>query len=186
MRKSWAHIMTVLSIIGVLLSSGCAGDLHVGPSQELPLTKPADNHSSSQLTPDKQGRNLPIEKRASLPSLEYAINIFLNQNIQFGFNAYEISPEAAEILKDKAAFLARYPQYRVEIEGHCDERGSIEYNLALGDRRACSARDYLVRLGINPERIQTISYGKERPLDPDHTEEAWTDNRRDHFNLIKP
>jgi len=82
--------------------------------------------------------------------------------------------------------LRRLPRVSIMIEGHCDERGTEEYNLGLGDKRANSARDYLVSLGVSATRIKTISYGEERPFDPAHTEEAWAKNRRAHFVLIKP
>jgi peptidoglycan-associated lipoprotein len=80
--------------------------------------------------------------------------------------------------------LKKYPKVKVQIEGHCDERGTIEYNLALGERRANSTKKYLISLGISADRISTISYGKERPLDPGHNEEAWAKNRRAHIVVL--
>jgi peptidoglycan-associated lipoprotein len=88
------------------------------------------------------------------------------------------------VLKENAAFLKKNPNMRVQIEGHCDERGTVEYNLALGERRANNTKKYLVFLGIPSDRISTISYGKERPLDKGHHEEAWTRNRRAHIVVI--
>jgi Outer membrane protein and related peptidoglycan-associated (lipo)proteins len=90
-------------------------------------------------------------------------------------------PEARETLKQHADKLTQNKNYNVLIEGHCDERGTTEYNLALGERRAKEAMKYFVELGIDGKRIKTISYGKERPLDPGNNEEAWAKNRRDHF-----
>ena len=90
-------------------------------------------------------------------------------------------PEAREILWHKAKWLTAHPGISVIIEDHCDERGTSEYNIALGDRRARRAKSYLVDLGIVPERLTTISYGEESPLDPRHDEEAWAKNRRGHF-----
>ena len=84
------------------------------------------------------------------------------------------------ILKENAELLKKYPKVKIQIEGHCDERGTNEYNLALGERRANSTKNYLVSLGISPDRISTISYGEEKPLDPGHNEEAWAKNRRAH------
>jgi peptidoglycan-associated lipoprotein len=104
----------------------------------------------------------------------------LLKDIHFDFDKYDIRPADAAILKGNADLLKKYHNVKVQIEGHCDERGTVEYNLALGERRANSARDYLVSIGVSPERISTISYGKERPLDPSHNEEAWTKNRRAH------
>jgi peptidoglycan-associated lipoprotein len=90
----------------------------------------------------------------------------------------------ADILKGNAALLKKYPKVKVQTEGHCDERGTLEYNLALGERRANSTKKYLLSLGIPSDRISTISYGEEKPLDPCHHEEAWAKNRRAHFIVI--
>jgi peptidoglycan-associated lipoprotein len=102
------------------------------------------------------------------------------KDIHFNFDKYDIRPGDAAIMGENAALLKKFPNVKVQIEGHCDERGTIEYNLALGERRANTTRDYLVSLGISPDRISTISYGKEKPLDPGHDEEAWAKNRRAH------
>ncbi len=104
----------------------------------------------------------------------------LLKDIYFDFDRYEVRPEDAPILKENAALLKKYPNVKIQIEGHCDERGTIEYNLALGERRANSTKNYLVSLGISPERVSIISYGEEKPLDPGHNEEAWAKNRRAH------
>jgi peptidoglycan-associated lipoprotein len=108
---------------------------------------------------------------------------FLNELIHFEFDKSRLLPEAKAILRVKAEWLKANPEARAIIEGHCDERGTNEYNLALGDRRAQSAKTYLVDLGIAPERLTCISYGEERPLDPGHNEAAWAKNRRDQFVL---
>jgi peptidoglycan-associated lipoprotein len=104
-------------------------------------------------------------------------------DIHFDFDKFNLKPEAREILKKQAAWLANHATASVLIEGNCDERGTEEYNLALGQRRADAAKGYLVELGIDKKRIKTISYGKDRPLDPGQNEEAWAKNRRDHFVL---
>ena len=108
----------------------------------------------------------------------------LLKDIHFDFDKYDIRPEDASILKENAALLMKYPKVKIQIEGHCDERGTTEYNLALGQRRANSTKDYLVSHGIPGDRISTISYGKERPLDPSHNEEAWAKNRRSHAVIV--
>jgi peptidoglycan-associated lipoprotein len=102
----------------------------------------------------------------------------LLKDIHFDFDKYDIRPRDAEILNGNAALLSKYPTIKVQIEGHCDERGTNEYNLALGERRANNTKKYLISLGISQDRISTISYGEERPSDPGHNEEAWTKNRR--------
>lgn len=102
-------------------------------------------------------------------------------DVFFDFDKYNLKPEARETLKACAAKLNEMKDLKVVIEGHCDERGSVEYNLALGDRRATETKKYLLDLGVDKTRLETISYGKERPVDPGKTEEAYAKNRRAHF-----
>ena len=99
----------------------------------------------------------------------------------FAYDQSDISSEGQQILQRQAEWLKRYPRVSVTIEGHCDERGTAEYNLALGERRAVAARTYLVSLGIPADRLRTVSYGKEFPFDAGHDESAFTKNRRAHF-----
>ena len=107
------------------------------------------------------------------------------EDIHFDFDKYNIRPDARLILKRNYEVLQGVPDPEVFIEGHCDERGTVEYNLALGQRRANAARDYLISLGMDPAQVSTVSYGEERPLDPRNTEEAWAKNRRCHFVILK-
>jgi peptidoglycan-associated lipoprotein len=106
------------------------------------------------------------------------------KEVLFDFDSADLGGEAKTILNDNAAQIRQHAPLAVRIEGHCDERGTTEYNLALGDRRARAARDYIVSLGIPANRLRTISYGKERPVDPGHTEAAWAQNRRAEFVFI--
>jgi peptidoglycan-associated lipoprotein len=108
----------------------------------------------------------------------------LLKDIHFDFDKYDVRPMDAEILMENAALLKKRASMKVQIEGYCDERGTEEYNLALGERRANSTKKSLVSLGISPDRISTISYGEERPLDPRHNEEAWARNRRAHTIIL--
>ncbi len=105
----------------------------------------------------------------------------LLKDVYFDFDQYDIRPGDAETLKQNVALLAKYPNVKIQIEGHCDERGTSEYNLALGERRANSVKKFLVSLGVAESRISAISYGEEKPADPAHNEEAWAKNRRAHF-----
>lgn len=107
-------------------------------------------------------------------------------DVHFDFDKYNLKPEAQAILKAGTPAYLNYKEYKLVVEGHCDERGTVEYNLALGDKRAAEAAKYLVDLGIEKERIKTISYGKERPLDKGHDETAWAKNRRAHFVIFPP
>jgi peptidoglycan-associated lipoprotein len=108
----------------------------------------------------------------------------LLKDIHFDFDKYDIRREDEEILRENAALLKKYPKVKIQVEGHCDERGTVEYNLALGERRANHTKKYLISLGIASNRVSTISYGKERPLDKGHNEEAWANNRRAHIVVL--
>ena len=110
-------------------------------------------------------------------------SVFENEDIHFEFDSIRLSPEAQVILRKKAQWLSANPAVKVTIEGHCDNRGTNEYNLALGDRRAHSAKIFLIDLGIAESRLHTISFGEERPLDPGENEDAWARNRRAHFAI---
>jgi peptidoglycan-associated lipoprotein len=99
----------------------------------------------------------------------------------FELDSADLSPVAQTTLQENAGVLKKYGTWQITIEGHCDERGTAEYNLALGERRANAARDYLVSLGVGANRVRTVSYGKEFPFDPGHQEGAWSKNRRAHF-----
>jgi peptidoglycan-associated lipoprotein len=99
----------------------------------------------------------------------------------FELDSSELSPAGQSALQENANVLKKYSTWQITIEGHCDERGSAEYNLALGERRALVARDYLVSLGVVAPRVRTVSYGKEFPFDPGHEEGSWSKNRRAHF-----
>jgi peptidoglycan-associated lipoprotein len=99
----------------------------------------------------------------------------------FDYDSAELGNEAQAVIQSNAELMKRYPKWAITIEGHCDERGTAEYNLALGERRAMAVRTYLVSLGVSPDRLRTVSYGKEFPFDPGRTEEAYSKNRRAHF-----
>lgn len=102
----------------------------------------------------------------------------------FDFDKYNLRSDAKAALDGNYALLTEFSSAIIKLEGHCDERGTIEYNLSLGEKRAKGAQDYLIGLGIEPNRISIISYGKERPVDPDHNETAWAKNRRCEFRVI--
>jgi peptidoglycan-associated lipoprotein len=134
----------------------------------------------------------PTENRSDLAALDAGSDILsksleaLNAesplaDIHFEYDSANLTNTARERLSTHARWLLAYPSIQILIEGHCDERGTVEYNLALGDRRAQAAYNYLVSLGVPTSRMKTISYGKEFPLDPGHNEEAWVKNRRDRF-----
>lgn len=107
---------------------------------------------------------------------DFVVNV--GDRVFFEFDKSDLGAEARTTLERQAFFLRKYPSLSITIEGHCDERGTREYNLALGERRAAAVRDYLVSLGIDGSRVSTISYGKERPVNPASIEQAWAENRR--------
>jgi peptidoglycan-associated lipoprotein len=106
------------------------------------------------------------------------------KDINFAFDRYDLTDEARRVLTENAKVLLAHPNLIIQIEGHCDERGSNEYNLALGERRSVSAKLYLIKLGVKGNRLSTISYGEEMPLDTGETEEAYAKNRRCHFVIL--
>ena len=110
--------------------------------------------------------------------------VSVGDRVFFGYDRFDLTPEARQVLERQAAWLRRYPNVRVLVAGNCDERGTREYNLALGARRAAAARDYLASLGIEGGRMETVSYGKERPVDPRSQEEAWSVNRNAQTQIV--
>jgi peptidoglycan-associated lipoprotein len=107
------------------------------------------------------------------------------ENIYFEFDKYDLTAGSKMTLSENAGVMMEHSGFSILIEGHCDERGTEEYNLALGDKRALAARDYMVEFGIAKDRISVISYGEEKPVDPRHNEEAWAKNRRARFVVTK-
>ena len=106
------------------------------------------------------------------------------ETVYFAFDSYALSGDTRSQLKNNLSWLKSNTTAKIQIEGHCDEKGTVEYNMALGDRRANAVKNFLVKSGIDRSRIDTISYGKERPADPGHDESAWSKNRRAVFILL--
>jgi peptidoglycan-associated lipoprotein len=127
-------------------------------------------------------KSLVAKKEQGIEGVVFESKLF--KDIHFDFDKCDIRREDDGILRENAAWLKKNPKMKIQIEGHCDERGTAEYNLALGERRANNTKKYLVSLGISSDRISTISYGEEKPLDPGHNEEAWAKNRRAHIVVL--
>lgn len=135
--------------------------------------------AACEATPDQTGAAAGAgQVTGPRPGTQEDLVANVGDRIFFDFDRYNIRPDQAPTLDRQAAWLQRHAQVRVVIEGHCDERGTREYNLALGQRRADAARDYLIARGVSPARISTISYGKDRPAVLGSNEEAWAQNRR--------
>jgi peptidoglycan-associated lipoprotein len=144
------------------------------PPPPAPTAPPPPPPASAPPPPISQGPVGPLPGSVQ----DFVVNV--GDHVYFDFDQYAVRPDAQPILASQAAWLMRYPQVRVRIEGNCDERGTREYNLALGARRANSVRDFLVARGVPADRIETISFGKERPIDPGTGEDAWAHNRNAH------
>ncbi|MCF8061095.1 MAG: peptidoglycan-associated lipoprotein Pal [Deltaproteobacteria bacterium] len=189
MKKKALFVWMVLVIAcsSLLLMTSCAkkqiGAGEAEGMQEQPaVTEEAEVPSDEGYAEREKQRQAELE---ALRQKQLEIDAFESVNIYFDFDKSELKPESQIALKNKAAWLENNPEYSVRIEGHCDERGTNEYNLALGERRANAAANFLMSLGISGDRIRTISYGEERPADPRHNETAWARNRRDEFKLFK-
>lgn len=175
----------------VLLAFAAAG-CKSAPQAEAPVTsapsfespsKPAEKVEETTGFKDATPRTEAVRESSS--SLAEKLNAQgVLKTVYFDFDSYDLRQDAMQTLGDNAAAVRQYPQFKVRIEGHCDERGTVEYNLALGEKRARAARDYLVSLGAPAARLSIISYGKERPASPGHSEDAWAKNRRDELVFL--
>ena len=128
--------------------------------------------------------NMETAPVASTSAVDAAAQQITDGVVYFDFDKYDIKAEYRDMLQQKAELMKQYPSIRVRIEGNCDERGTQEYNLALGERRARASYEYLVTLGVNPSQLEMISYGKENPAVQGNNEASWSKNRRDDFRVI--
>lgn len=156
-----------LSVAAMVVLSACSACSTI-PTTEV---KPTAMDSGSSAAMMSAKAEAPVDKMVVMAAVGSSV-------VNFAFDSAALDKDAQEKLKAMAAKIKKENPAKVVVEGHCDERGTREYNLALGDRRAVSAKKYLVGLGVAPEKISTISYGKERPLDPAHNSTAWAKNRR--------
>jgi peptidoglycan-associated lipoprotein len=161
MRK----VLVALAAVGAL--AACASRPEPTPTTEAPAPAPTNPQPSGPT-----------------PGSVEDFRVSVGDRVFFGYDRFDLTPEARQVLERQAAWLRQYPNVRLLVAGNCDERGTREYNLALGARRAAAARDYLVSLGVPAARLETVSYGKERPLDARANEEAWSVNRNAHSNIV--
>lgn len=174
----------------IIFFYGCASKKVVQPEQiETPPQPVTKIESIPKVSPPSELEEKIIEQPYAKVETTEEIPKYkeeeLLKDIYFDYDQYDIRLDAKPILEGIAAWLSKNPKIKLLIEGHCDERGTNEYNIALGDRRAKSARDFLVALGISPDRIEMISYGEEKPVCTEHLEECWSKNRRAHFVILK-
>lgn len=198
MRKYWG--LTIITVcIALFFVSGCAKKAAVrseeAPPQESAATvKPAapdkgavsDEDSRRRAEQEKAAAKAQKEAAAREQDSRGAVSVkesYILADVYFAYDKFNLTDEARTIIKKNVDWLNKNKDAKVTVEGHCDERGTAEYNLALGERRANAAAKYMSDMGIDGKRISTISYGFERPIDPGHDEAAWTKNRRAHFSV---
>ncbi|MGE5358152.1 MAG: peptidoglycan-associated lipoprotein Pal [Bacteroidales bacterium] len=186
--RSGGRVAAVLLVLLMVMTGAC-GKKKAPATRPMPPPPPA----AMQPPPSPPAPPQPVGEQPIVPSQPVAESTIdskpldeLNREgllkpVFFQYDESDLSAEAQQALNEDAALLKQHPTWVVTIEGHCDERGTAEYNLALGERRAVAARTYLVSLGIAADRLHTVSYGKEFPFDPGHTDAAWAKNRRAHF-----
>ncbi|MCU0599220.1 MAG: peptidoglycan-associated lipoprotein Pal [Desulfobacterales bacterium] len=171
--KVWLKILVLIFAMGFVFTTGCCKKK---PVDTEPATAGKEGISEDELAAKRKAEQEAMLKKAAMQK-------FVNEDVYFDFDDASIRTDAKATLKDKADFLKANPGVSVTIEGHCDERGTEAYNLALGERRAQSIKTFLVNAGIDKSRLQTISYGEEKPVDPGKNEAAWAKNRRGHFRV---
>ena len=187
MKKNltWMGIFVLLTF-GLTIFTGCAENKSVvtkdttqetAPAQKTKTSKPSDATNTINQKDDTREQSVRVE---TIATAEASI-----RDINFDFDSSIIRPDAREILQVNADFLLKNRVSAIVVEGHCDERGTAEYNMALGQRRAEETKKYIVNLGIKESKITTISYGAERPLDPGNDEDSWAKNRRAHFLITR-
>jgi peptidoglycan-associated lipoprotein len=177
MKKRSLGLVLLVALIGITLS-GCGCFQQQMKGETPPPSAPQAVVMAPETKPEVPVAPPPPPPPAIAPAPQIVM-----KDINFDFDKYNIRERDAAILKENVAWFQTGKKAR--IEGHCDERGTVEYNLALGQRRADSAKAFLVDLGVNGNAFETVSYGKERPLDPGHNEAAWAANRRAHFEPIQ-
>lgn len=183
MRSNIGLATAVAFTLSAFMLVGCQSS-RVAPAPATPPTK-AVQPSPTPIPEETVTRPTPVPSVATSEQLPADIKELNRRgylkDVFFATDSYDLTPEARDILAADAAWLGKHPTIKILIGGHCDERNTREYNLALGQRRADAVRDYLVFLGVSASRIQTISYGEERPFALGHNEAAWRLNRRAHF-----
>lgn len=199
MKRMWILLALLLIVPGLLFTVSCAkkqvsdtGTIQPADTKDTSAEDDAAKQAELDRQKEAERQRQLEEERLNAEKMQTeeakraaaaAKNMFINENVSFDFDSAALSYQAQELLKRKADWMRTNPYVTVSIEGHCDERGTTAYNLALGERRAESAKGFLVDLGIAASRMTTISYGEERPLDSAQNEEAWAKNRRAHFEV---
>ena len=187
-KRSWIILALLLAIPVLLFTASCSKQTVKADLQDVkdpvkqepaPAAAPAPAPAPVvQKAPEPVG---PSVEEIAAREKAAALKAMANEDVYFDYDSAVLTHAAQEVLKNKSMILGKYSGVSVTVEGHCDERGTNEYNLALGERRAESAKNFLVSLGVNSSRLKTISYGEEKPVNAGHDEDAWAKNRRAHF-----
>lgn len=158
------------NILGILAAVALVAACESAPMEDASASGSGDSASSSSSS--------SASSLSAYPGSQEDLVVNVGDRVFFGYDRFDLNEIARATLEKQAAWLAKYPTVSITIEGHCDERGTREYNLGLGERRANAAKDYLVALGVSPARIRNVSYGEERPVALGSNEAAWAQNRR--------
>jgi len=171
--KSKSFGIIILAIALGLFLSGCGCFMQAQKGEQAPPPAP-----EAKVVPPETKVEVPVTPPPPPPP------VVMLKDINFDFDKYNIRPGDGAILKEDMAWFKANAGKKMKVEGHCDERGTVEYNLVLGQKRADSTKKYLMDLGVDGKAMETVSYGKERPLDPGHNEAAWAKNRRAHLQPL--
>ncbi len=188
MQKITITRLVVMLFVLTLLASGCAKKAvpeenneamtQTEQVQDVPVVQETESEAVTETAVDNSAYDAAAAARAAERAAAQGL-----EKIHFDFDQYVLTDEAKNILVNDAGLLRAAPAVKILIEGHCDERGSDEYNLALGEKRALATKNYLVSLGVAADRMTVISYGEEKPIDPEHNKAAWAKNRRAEFKI---
>ncbi len=188
MRKRTGFVLVMLLLLpGLIATVGCSKK-QVKPDEPVGVEGASQSADERARAAEEEARRRALQEQELLEQQqrqrEMAVRArFGAEDIYFDFDRSDLKPEARATLQEKADFMRANPSVMVNIEGHCDERGTAEYNIALGERRAEAAKGFMMNLGISGSRMTTISYGEEKPIALGHDEAAWAKNRRVHFEI---
>ena len=177
----YRQLMAVLMMASLLAAAGCASK--TAPAEESAIPTPAPM-ATTDVTQQPAPLGVGSQPVQSGPVADHRAVAGL-ERIHFAYNQFTLDDQSRLTLEQNAIYMRNNPAVKLVIEGHCDDRGSDEYNLALGERRAAAAKNYLVSLGVAAERLSIISYGEEQPLVPAANEEGWAKNRRAEFKAVR-
>ena len=180
-KRILINLGLLFMVLGLIFTTSCAKKSIISESANAQIVTPGEKLlTAEEIVKQKALKNKQRIREEELKQ-SASKKRFQNQDIYFSYDSSELIPLAQILLREKSAWLEKNSSINIIIEGHCDERGTTEYNLALGEKRALTAKNFLVNLGISSSRVNTISYGEERPINTQKNSSAWAKNRRAHF-----